>query len=50
MAASGSERFLHVRGNDSALDVSALSAVWMGLVDSLVTWWLDQPERLAPPT
>jgi hypothetical protein len=44
VAASGSERFLHVRGNDSALDVSALSAVWMGLVDSLVTWWLDQPD------
>jgi AcrR family transcriptional regulator len=44
VAASGSERFLHVRGNDSPLDVSALSAVWMGLVNSLVTWWLDQPE------
>ena len=44
VAASGSERFLHVRGNDSALDVSALSAVWMGLVNSLVAWWLDHPD------
>jgi AcrR family transcriptional regulator len=44
VAASGSERFLHVRGNDSPLDVSALSAVWMGLVNSLVTWWLDHPD------
>jgi AcrR family transcriptional regulator len=43
VAASGSERFLHVRGNDSALDVSALSAVWMGLVNSLVSWWLEHP-------
>jgi AcrR family transcriptional regulator len=44
VAARGSERFLHVRGNDSALDVSALSAVWMGLVNSLVSWWLAHPE------
>jgi AcrR family transcriptional regulator len=44
VAASGSERFLHVRGDDDPLDVSALSAVWMGLVNSLVTWWLDQPD------
>jgi AcrR family transcriptional regulator len=44
VTASGSERFLLARGIGDALDVSALSAVWMGLVDSLVHWWLDRPE------
>lgn len=29
------------------LDVSALSAVWMSLLDSLVTWWLDHPDQSA---
>jgi AcrR family transcriptional regulator len=44
VTASGSERFLRARGLDDALDVSALSAVWMGLVDSLVQWWLQHPQ------
>ncbi len=44
---SGSERFLKARGNDRSADVSALGAVWIGLVDSLVTWWLDHPEESA---
>lgn len=44
VTASGSERFLRVRGLRDPLDVSALSAVWTGLVNSLVLWWLDQPE------
>jgi AcrR family transcriptional regulator len=44
VTASGSERFLRARGIDDALDASALSAVWTGLVDALVTWWLERPE------
>jgi AcrR family transcriptional regulator len=44
VTASGSERFLRARGLDDQLDVSALGAVWMGLVDSLVQWWLQHPE------
>ena len=47
LAASGSERFLRARGASNELDASALSAVWMGLVDSLVLWWLDHPEESA---
>jgi AcrR family transcriptional regulator len=47
IAASGSQRFLHARGLDDALDASALSAVWMGIVDSAVTWWLAHPEESA---
>jgi AcrR family transcriptional regulator len=45
VTASGSERFLRARGfDDDQLDVSALGAVWMGLVDALVQWWLQRPE------
>jgi AcrR family transcriptional regulator len=47
LAASGSERFLRARGIHSSLDASALTAVWMGVVNSLVTWWLDHPEESA---
>lgn len=48
LAASGSERFLRARGIRSRADASALTAVWMGVVNSLVTWWLDHPEESAP--
>ena len=47
LAASGSQRFLRVRGDRDALDASALAAVWMGLVDSVVRWWLERPELTA---
>jgi AcrR family transcriptional regulator len=47
LAASGSERFLRARGLANDLDAAALSAVWMGLVDSLVLWWLDHPRETA---
>lgn len=47
IAASGSARFLEARGIRSDLDASALTAVWMGLVNSLVFWWLDHPDESA---
>jgi AcrR family transcriptional regulator len=47
VAASGSARFLRARGLRSRKDAEALGAVWVGLVDSLVTWWLDHPEESA---
>lgn len=47
LAASGSERFLAARGSRSPADASALTAVWMGVVSSLVTWWLEHPDESA---
>jgi AcrR family transcriptional regulator len=47
IAASGSARFLEARGLHSELDASALSTVWMGIVNSLVEWWLDHPDETA---
>jgi AcrR family transcriptional regulator len=47
LAESGAERFLRSRGRGSKLDTSALSAAWMGMVNALVTWWLEHPEESA---
>jgi hypothetical protein len=47
IAASGSARFLRARENNSRLDASALTAVWMGVVNSLVEWWLAHPGESA---
>lgn len=47
IAASGSARFLAARDMRDAKDSAALTAVWMGVVDSLVTWWLEHPEETA---
>lgn len=45
ITAAGSERFLRARGMyGDDLDISALSAVWTGLVDSLVHWWIEHPD------
>ncbi|HAL28994.1 MAG TPA: TetR/AcrR family transcriptional regulator [Chloroflexi bacterium] len=47
LAESGAERFLRSRGHRSKFDASALSAAWMGLVNALVTWWLEHPDESA---
>lgn len=47
IAASGSARFLLARGIDNPLDASALSAMWLGIVNSLVEWWLEHPAESA---
>jgi AcrR family transcriptional regulator len=47
LADEGVAELMGLSGVDDALDVSALSAVWMSVVDSLVTWWLDHPGETA---
>jgi AcrR family transcriptional regulator len=47
IAASGSARFLAARGIRSTRDAAALTAVWMGVVDALVEWWLAHPDESA---
>lgn len=47
IAASGSARFLRARGLRSRRDASTLTAVWMGIVNSLVEWWLAHPDESA---
>src|SRR5579875_1359632 len=47
IAASGSARFLRARGIRSSRDAEVLSQVWMGIVGSLVEWWLANPDESA---
>ncbi|MFE7225809.1 TetR/AcrR family transcriptional regulator [Nocardioides sp. NPDC057577] len=44
LAMEGVGELMALVGDDDPLDVSAMTAVWMNVVDSLVTWWLDHPE------
>lgn len=34
-----------MNGNREPLDISAMTAVWMSIVDALVIWWLDHPDQ-----
>lgn len=47
LAVSGSERFLAARGSFDADDAAILTRVWLGLVFSVVGWWLEHPEVTA---
>ena len=44
LAASGSERFLAARRDTDRLDAEVLTSVWMGVVNTLVGWWMTHPE------
>jgi AcrR family transcriptional regulator len=44
LAASGSKSFLAARGDHDPQDTEVLTSVWMGVVNSVVTWWLTHPE------
>jgi AcrR family transcriptional regulator len=45
LADDGVRQMMRLSGTEDDLDVSALSAVWLSVVDALVTWWLDHPEE-----
>ena len=47
LAQEGVSELMHLAGDDDPLDVSAMEAVWMSLVDSLVNWWLVHPGESA---
>ena len=47
LADEGVTELMTLQGNTDALDISAMTAVWMSVVDSLVTWWLDHPDQTA---
>ncbi|WP_300681563.1 TetR/AcrR family transcriptional regulator [Nocardioides sp.] len=47
LAHEGVAEMMAVAGNTDAADISAMTAVWVGLVDSLVAWWLDHPGESA---
>ena len=47
LADEGVSELMALSGNTDRLDVSAMTAVWMGIVDSLMRWWVDHPDESA---
>ena len=47
LADEGVSELMALSGNTERLDVSAMTAVWMGIVDSLMRWWVDHPDESA---
>ncbi|WP_432852292.1 TetR/AcrR family transcriptional regulator [Amycolatopsis sp. CA-161197] len=43
----GAGQLLGSHGLSDALDVEALAHVWTGVVDSLISWWIDRPAETA---
>jgi len=47
LAVEGVTELMTMNGNRDPLDISAMTAVWMSIVDALVNWWLDHPDQTA---
>ena len=47
LAEEGVTELMTMNGNSEPLDISAMTAVWMSIVDALVNWWLDHPDQTA---
>ncbi|KAA1395310.1 TetR/AcrR family transcriptional regulator [Aeromicrobium ginsengisoli] len=47
LADEGVTELMRLAGNDDPLDISAMTAVWLGIVDSLMNWWMEHPEESA---
>jgi AcrR family transcriptional regulator len=47
LADEGVAELMSLSGVTDRLDVSAMTAVWMGIVDTLMRWWVDHPEESA---
>jgi AcrR family transcriptional regulator len=47
LADEGVAELMGLAGNTDPLDISAMTTVWLGIVDSLMNWWMDHPEESA---
>jgi AcrR family transcriptional regulator len=47
LADEGVAELMALSGITDSLDVSAMTAVWMGIVDSLMRWWVEHPDESA---
>jgi len=47
LADEGVAELMSLSGITDRQDVSAMTAVWMGIVDSLMRWWVDHPDESA---
>jgi AcrR family transcriptional regulator len=47
LAEEGVAELMGLAGNDNELDISAMTSVWLGIVDSLMNWWVGHPDQTA---
>lgn len=47
LADEGVGELMALGGISDPLDVSAMTAVWLGIVDSLMSWWVEHPDETA---
>lgn len=47
LAREGVSEMLALNGVTDELDVDAMTQVWLGIVDSLMTWWVTHPDETA---
>jgi len=47
LADEGVAELMALSGVTDSLDISAMTAVWMGIVDSLMRWWVEHPDESA---
>jgi len=47
LAEEGVTELMELAGNDDPLDISAMTTVWLGIVDSLMNWWMEHPDQSA---
>jgi AcrR family transcriptional regulator len=47
LADEGVAELMGLAGNTDPLDISAMTAMWLGIVDTLMNWWMDHPDESA---
>jgi len=47
LADEGVAELMALSGVTDSLDISAMTTVWMGIVDSLMRWWVEHPDESA---
>ena len=47
LADEGVSELMSLAGNTDPVDISAMTAVWLGIVDSLMNWWMEHPDESA---
>jgi AcrR family transcriptional regulator len=47
LADEGVAELMALSGVTDSLDISAMTAVWLGIVDSLMRWWVEHPDESA---
>ncbi len=47
LADEGVAELMTLAGNTDPVDISAMTSMWLGIVDSLMNWWMEHPQETA---